>query len=271
MRYVDALGRTLEVRSAPQRIVSLVPSLTEALFVFGVGARVVGVSDFCVEPREAVSAKTKVGGTKTVDVAQVQALQPDLVVASAEENRREDIQSLVRAGLDVFVTLPTTVGGAIDLLEQLAGMTGAVKAGARVVAEAREALAEVQASNEERQPVRTFCPIWRNPWMTVGPGSYMHDFITVCGGDNVFGLRHERYPRVQLSEMAERDPEVVLLPDEPYPFDLKHVPEISAFREVSAVRDGRIHLLEGKHLCWYGPRIAGSLRYVSGLIRQGGA
>jgi ABC-type Fe3+-hydroxamate transport system substrate-binding protein len=93
----------------------------------------------------------------------------------------------------------------------------------------------------------------------------------VCGGDNVFGLRHERYPRVQLSEMAERDPEVVLLPDEPYPFGPKHVPEISAFREVSAVRHGRIYLLEGKRLCWYGPRIAGSLRHVSGLIGGGGA
>jgi ABC-type hemin transport system substrate-binding protein len=71
--------------------------------------------------------------------------------------------------------------------------------------------------------------------------------------------------------MAERDPEVVLLPDEPYPFEGKHASEISAFREVSAVRAGRIYLVEGKHLCWYGPRIAGSLRYVSGLIGHGGA
>ena len=271
MRYIDGLGRTLEIKSARRRIVSLVPSLTEALFVFGAGEAVVGVTSFCVEPREAVATKVKVGGTKTLDVAQVQALRPDLVVASAEENRREDIQALVQAGLPVFVTLPTTVAGAIDLLEQLAGMTGAVKAGGRVVAEARRALAEVQASNEGRQPVRTFCPIWRRPWMTVGPGSYMHDFITVCGGDNVFGHRHERYPRVQLSEMVERDPEVVLLPDEPYRFGPEHVSEISAFREVSAVRDGRIYLLEGKHLCWYGPRIAGSLGYVSGLIGGGGA
>jgi ABC-type Fe3+-hydroxamate transport system substrate-binding protein len=271
MGYVDALGRTLEVKSPPRRIVSLVPSLTEALFVFGVGEAVVGVTDFCVEPREGVAAKTRVGGTKALDVARLEALRPDLIVASAEENRKEDIQALVQAGLPVFVTLPTTVAGAIDLMEQLAAITGATDVGGRIVAEAREALAEVQASNEGRQPVRTFCPIWRNPWMTIGPGTYMHDFITVCGGDNVFGLRHERYPRVQLSEMAERDPEVVLLPDEPYRFGPKHVPEISAFGEVSAVRDGRIYLLEGKHLCWYGPRTAGSLRYVSGLIGEGGA
>lgn len=271
MRYVDGLGRTVEVRSPPRRIISLVPSLTEALFVFGVGKAVVGVTNFCVEPREGVAAKTRVGGTKALDVARAVALRPDLVVASAEENRKEDIEALVQTGLPVFVTLPTTVGEAVDLMEQLAVMTGAGEAAGQVVAEARETLAEVQASNEERQPVRTFCPIWRNPWMTIGPGTYMHDFIAVCGGENVFGLRHERYPRVQLSEMAERDPEAVLLPDEPYKFGPQHVPEITAYREVSAVRNGRIYLVEGKHLCWYGPRIAGSLRYVSKLIRGGSA
>lgn len=266
MRYVDALERTLEVRSPPRRIVSLVPSLTEALFVFGLGEAVVGVTTFCIEPKGAVATKTKVGGTKALDVARLVALQPDLVVASAEENRKEDIQALVRAGLPVFVTLPNTVAEAIDLLEQLAEMTGAGETGGRVVEEARRALTDVRDKNEGREPARTFCAIWRNPWMTVGRGTYVHDFITVCGGVNVFEWRHERYPRVDLSEMAERDPEVVLLPDEPYRFQGKHVTEITAFPNISAVRDGRIYILDGKHLCWYGPRIAGGLRYVSGLI-----
>ena len=267
MRYVDALERTLEVKSPPRRIVSLVPSLTEALFSLGRGKTVVGVTNFCVEPREATGAVPKVGGTKTLNVPRVLELKPDLVVASAEENRKEDIEALVRSGLSVFVTLPTTVAEAIDLLEQLAQMTGAGRTGGRLVAEARKALAETLAANEGRQPVRTFCPIWRNPWMTVGPGAYMHDFITVCGAANVFEWRHERYPRVALAEVAERDPEVILLPDEPYRFSERHLPEIRALTEVRAVREARIYLLEGKHLCWYGPRIAGSLRFVSGLLR----
>lgn len=271
MRYVDALERTVEVASPPRRIVSLVPSLTEALFVFGVGEAVVGVTSFCVEPREAVATKTKVGGTKTLDVARVLELRPDLVVASAEENRREDMEALIRAGLPVFVTLPTTVAAAIDMLEGLAEMTGATETAGRIVAEARQTLAEVQAANEGREPVRTFCPIWCKPWMTIGPRTYTHDFIAACGGGNVFGWRHERYPLVELSDMAERDPEVVLLPDEPYRFGAKHVQEITAFPEVSAVRNGRIYLMGGKHVCWYGPRIAGSLRYLSGLIGGEGA
>ncbi len=266
MRYEDALGRTLEVRSPPQRVVSLVPSLTEALFAFGVGGAVVGVTNFCVEPRDAVAGKAKVGGTKTLDVSRVVALKPDLVVASAEENRREDIQALVREGLQVYVTLPTTVAGAIDLLEELAAMTRAGRAAERIVAGARRALAKVREQSEGRPPLRTFCPIWRNPWMTIGPGTYTHDFITVCGGANIFEWRHERYPRVELREVAEKDPQVVLLPDEPYRFGPWHVSEMTALGTISAVREKRIYLLEGRHLCWYGPRIAGGLRHVAALL-----
>ena len=266
MRYVDALEREVRLKAAPRRVVSLVPSLTEALFAFGLGDAVVGVTNFCVEPRDAVAAKTRVGGTKTLDVPRVLALEPDLVVASAEENRKEDIQALVREGLKVYVTLPTTVAGALDLLEELAAMTGAGRPAERIVAGGRKALAEVQAANEGREPVRTFCPIWRNPWMTVGPGTYMHDFITVCGAINIFEWRHERYPRVELREVAEKDPQAVLLPDEPYRFAPAHVPEITALGNICAVRENRIYLLEGKHLCWYGPRIAGGLRYVASLL-----
>ena len=255
MRYVDALEREVRLKSPPRRVVSLVPSLTEALFAFGVG--------------DAVAAKTKVGGTKTLDVSLVVALEPDLVVASAEENRKEDIQALVREGLKVYVTLPKTVAGALDLLAELAAMTGAGKKAGRIVDGAKKALAQVRKANEGRPPVRTFCPIWRNPWMTIGPGTYMHDFITVCGGANVFEWRHERYPRVELREVAEKDPQVVLLPDEPYRFGPAHVSEIAGLRSISAVRENRIYLLEGRHLCWYGPRIAGGLRYVSALLNGG--
>lgn len=268
MRYVDALGRAVDVESAPRRIVSLVPSLTEALFAFGAGDAVVGVTTFCVEPKDGVATKAKVGGTKTLDVAKVVALAPDLLIASAEENRKEDVEALIGEGLRVFVTLPETVEGAIDLLEQLAAMTGTEGRARPVIDDARLALAEVRAANEGHEPVRTFCPIWRNPWMTIGPGTYMHDFVTVCGGANVFARHGERYPTLELAEVAELDPQVVLLPDEPYRFRQRHVPEITAFAEVSAVRHGRIYLVDGKRLCWYGPRIAYSLRWLSALLSK---
>jgi len=264
--YTDALNRSINLESPPSRIVSLVPSITETLFTFGVGDRVVGITRFCSEPAAEVAGKPKVGGTKTLDIKSVLDLQPDLVIANAEENRQEDIRQLLAAGQRVFVTFPRTVAAAIQMLRQIAQMTGSAELADPILEDAEQALTEARATNQGRTRLRVFCPIWRRPWMTVGPNTYMHDFIAACGGLNIFAERHERYPMSDLDEVARRAPEVVLLPDEPYPFTSRHVSEIAEYRYVPAVRDQRIYLLEGKHLCWYGPRIAGSLRHVQALL-----
>ena len=266
MKFIDTLQREVEVSQRPRRIVSLVPSLTEALFAFGLDEEIVGVTKFCVEPRDAVSSKAKVGGTKAVDLAKVFDLAPDLIIASAEENRKEDILALSKGGLTLYVTLPLTVRDGIDLMRTLAEMTGTVEGARPLIDEAEAALVQVSAFSEAHSPLRVFCPIWRHPWMSIGPRTYIHDFITVCGARNIFADRWERYPRIDLTEMAYRDPEVILLPDEPYRFGPKHLPELQAYASASAVRQRRIYLLAGKHLCWYGPRIAAGLRYVQRLL-----
>lgn len=264
--FTDALYRSIEIPQAPKRIVSLVPSITEALFTFGVGEHVVGVTRFCVEPAEGVAAKPKVGGTKTLDVSSVRELKPDLVIANVEENRPEDVRQLIAAGLNVMVTFPRTVAGGIDMMRQIAEMTDSVATARPIIEEAAAVLADVRARSATRRPLRVYCPIWRNPWMSVGPDTYIHDLLHVCGGLNIFARRHERYPITDLNEVARRDPQVILLPDEPYRFGPKHIPEVTRYDYVSAVRDGRVHLIEGKHLCWYGPRIARSLRFVQDLL-----
>ena len=264
--FTDALYRPIEIKQAPQRIVSLVPSITEALFTFGLGDAVVGVTRFCVEPPAGVAGKQKVGGTKTLDVSQVRLLEPDLVIANVEENRPEDVRQLIAAGLNVMVTFPRTVAAGIEMMRQIAQMTDSIEAALPIIDEASAALAEARATSESRRPLRVFCPIWRNPWMSVGPDTYIHDFLHVCGALNIFWRRHDRYPITDLNEIARRDPQVILFPDEPYRFSDKHLTAFSQYPFVSAVRDGRIHLLEGKHLCWYGPRIAGSLRFVQDLL-----
>jgi ABC-type Fe3+-hydroxamate transport system substrate-binding protein len=268
LTIVDALGRPFEVRAAPERIVSLVPSLSEALFAFGLGERIAGVTRFCVEPREGVASKAKVGGTKTLDVDAVEALRPDLIIASAEENRVEDVRRLIDGGWPVFVTLPTSVRGAIDLLGQLAALTDSAEAARPIIEEAEEALTSVRAANVGREPLRVFCPIWRNPYMTIGPDTYIHDVIAVCGGRNVFEGREERYPQVKLAEMAALDPEVILLPSEPYRFRRRHFADFESFPQVAAVRRGNVLLVDGRMLSWYGPRIGRSLRELSVLLES---
>jgi ABC-type Fe3+-hydroxamate transport system substrate-binding protein len=246
----------------PERIVSLVPSLTEALFAFGVGERVVGRTRYCTQPPRAVGRVTKVGGTKKVNVGRVLDLEPDLVVAVREENTRGDIERLEEAGVEVFVGTPETVEDALRMLGELADQVGASEVGAMLDPIERVYGRLSQGPGRAR---RVFVPIWRGPYMSVGSDTYVHDVLKTCGGENVCG-GSTRYPVVGLEEVEDLKPEVVLLPDEPYPFSAEDLPEFYAL-DIPASREDRIHLVDGKLLTWYGPRMASSLAQLSALLR----
>lgn len=260
MNWTDALGRSVEIARPPQRIASLVPSITETLFAFNLGKRIVGVTKFCTEPADAVADVPKVGGTKNIDVKAVAKLKPDLVIANAEENEKADIESLVAEGLTVFVTYPRTLIHATAMMRTLAEITDKKDAAAPVVAaiEAEDSLA--RAADQDRTPLRVFCPIWRDGWMTIGPDTYMHDFLSSCGLQNVYGDSNERYPEIELADVAATRPDVVLLPSEPYRFTRKHVKEVA--EAIPGIDESRIYLVDGKDVCWYGPRIADALRRI---------
>ena len=249
---------------APKRIVSLVPSLTEALFAFGVGESVVGRTRYCTQPPRAVGRITKVGGTKKVSVSRVLDLEPDLVIAVKEENTRENIEELREAGVSVLVGAPEGVAGAIDLLKELADRIDAPRAEAvlRPIERVYEKL-RGEAGRRERAR-RVFVPIWKKPYMIVGSDTYVHDVLKTCGGENVFG-ESLRYPTATLEKIEAAEPEVVLLPDEPYPFSAEDLEEFYSL-EIPAAREDRIHLIDGKLLTWYGPRMASSLTQLSALL-----
>ena len=250
----------------PGRIVSLVPSLTEALFAFGVGEKVVGRTRYCTQPPRSVGGIRKIGGTKKVDVGRVLSLEPDLVVAVREENTREDVEALVRAGVEVFVGSPETVAGAVAMLGELSERVGAAPDRSRaVLGPIKRACGRLRAQRRGEPRRRVFVPIWKGPYMSVGGDTYVHDVLRTCGGENVCGDR-ERYPTATLEEVEALRPEVVLLPDEPYPFSAEDLPEFYAL-DVPAARSDRVHLVDGKLLTWYGPRMASSLVQLAALLR----
>ena len=247
---------------APQKIVSLVPSLTEALFAFGVGKKVVGRTRYCTQPPRCVGSVEKVGGTKKVDIGHVLSLEPDLVVAVKEENARESVEALRAAGVPVFLGAPETVVGALTMLKELAGLVGAPRAN-----EVIGPIERVYEGMRRRRParrLRLFVPIWKGPYMGVGSDTYVHDVVEVSGGENVCG-GETRYPVVSAQEIEDFQPEVILLPDEPYPFSAEDLAEFYAL-DIPAAREDRIYLVDGKLLTWYGPRMAGSLRQLSALL-----
>jgi ABC-type Fe3+-hydroxamate transport system substrate-binding protein len=262
----DASGVVFSAAAPPRRIVSLIPSVTETLFALGLGDAVVGVTTFCVEPREAVASKPKVGGEKNPRLDRILALAPDLVVANIEENVREHVEALRASGIPVFVQYPRTVAEGIRMIEELGAVTGTEEPAREITAGLWPLYHQAERLGEVRGRARVFCPIWRNPYMTVNRDTYVHDMLRLAGGENVFADRPERYPQVTLDEMAVARPAVILLPDEPYRFRQAHVEEFAAYADVPAVRDGRIHLVDGKLLTWYGPRIGEALQTLPSLL-----
>lgn len=213
---------------------SLVPSLTESVADTGL---LVGATDWCSHPPDL--DVTRVRGTKNPDVDAVIALQPDLVLANAEENRASDLDALRAAGLAVWVTYPRTVPEALDSLARMLAACGLSEPPWLVAA--RDAWAEPFAGARRTALV----PIWRRPWMAVGSGTFTGDVLARLGIDNVLAEHPERYPKVALDALPSYD--LVVLPDEPYAFSPDDGPECF---------DVPARCVSGRHLTWYGPSLA---------------
>lgn len=266
MTLVDATGQPWTGPRVPRRIVSLIPSITETLFVLGVGDAVVGVTAYCVEPRDGVSGKAKVGGEKNPKLELIRELAPDLVVANIEENLREHVETLRDWGIPVWVTYPRTVVEGIQMIRDLGALTGSQSTALALAAALDEQLADARGRAASHPPVAVFYPIWRRPYMTVNRDTYVHDMLAVCGARNVFADRRERYPEVSLDEVAAAQPDVIVLPDEPFRFREVHLQDFASYGTIPAVRTRRIHLVDGKPFCWYGPRIGDALRTLPRLF-----
>jgi ABC-type Fe3+-hydroxamate transport system substrate-binding protein len=262
----DALGRAVPLAAPPQRIVSLVPSLTEFLFAVGAGARVVGITDYCTEPAAQVADLPRVRGTKNPDRSRVGALRPDLVLASKEENRERDVRAFEERGIPVYVTDICSVAGALTQLGTLAEVLGLASGAAPLLGEMQAALEEQRT--RQAAPWRVLVFIWRDPWMAVGADTYADDLLAVCGADNLARRFAGRYPRAALEAFLELDPDVIMLPDEPYRFGEADRAAFAPFTQCAAVRHGRVLLCDGALLTWYGPRTAAALRFFGQVGRS---
>ena len=266
MEFYDATGAAVVLPAPPQRIVSLIPSITETLFALGAGPAVTGCTVYCTEPAEGVAAKTRVGGEKNPKLDVIRELGADLVVANVEENVREHVEALRGWGIPVYVTYPRTVAQGIRLVSDLGEVVGLAERGREMAAALEAALADVRRGYAGKRARRVFYPIWRQPWMSINRDTYAHDMLAVCGGENIFGQSEMRYPELTLPDVARAAPEVILLPDEPYRFRRAHVRDFDAFGDIPAVSERRVHLIDGKLATWYGPRIAEALRVLPPLI-----
>ncbi|MGO9267601.1 MAG: helical backbone metal receptor [Candidatus Binataceae bacterium] len=266
MQTADDLGFRLELERPPQRIVSLVPSWTETLFALGLGHAVAGVTRYCVEPAAATAAVPKIGGTKNPDLKAIVELAPDLVIANAEENRREDIEQLRAAGIVVFTTYPRKISAAVESIIKLGATLGC---DARANAMAREIVLavseiETQVGVWAKLRFRVFCPIWKNPWMAFNADTYAHDVLRMVGFNNIFAAAGERYPRTTIEEALAQRPDFVMLPNEPYEFGPKDAEELKPLLPAALSR--RLVLINGRDLHWYGAHMVTGLKSLAALL-----
>jgi ABC-type Fe3+-hydroxamate transport system substrate-binding protein len=248
----DDLGHPVSVARPPQRIVSLVPSLTEALAVT-VPDRLAGATDWCTHP--AGLDVPRVRGTKNPDRAAIAALGPDLVVANREENRRHDVELLRAAGIPVWVTEIETVDAALRSLRRLFTDVLSVPEPEWI----RSAAAE-WSGPPALPALRTVVPVWRDPWMVVGARTFTGDILARLGLTNLFAGSPDRYPRHELATLVAAGAELAVLPDEPYPFTAGDGPE--AFPGIA------VALVSGRSLTWYGPSLTTARAELTGCIRD---
>ncbi len=263
----DCRGLTINLARRPERIVSLVPSVTENVGRLMGTKRLVGITKFCSEPEADVPGIRKIGGTKDPDVAAIVALAPDVVLANREENREEDVAALEAAGLPVYVGYPRTARETVEEVRRLGSLLHHPMVRA-ITNPITEEIERQETLNADRPRVRVFCPIWYRPFMAVGGDTYAGDLIRLAGGENVFEshIRGNRYPQVELSEIARADPAVILLPSEPYRFGRRHRRELTALQSITAARNQHVFLLDGRLLTWYGPRTEEGLAKIEELL-----
>ena len=251
MTLFDDLAYAVSFPTPPRRVVSLVPSITEALAATCPEV-LVGATDWCTHPSDL--AVRRVRGTKNPDRAAIAALRPDLVVANKEENRELDVQRLRADGIPVWVTDIETVPSALDSLGRLfddvlhVGTPG-------WLGDARE-----EWTGPVPEPVLDVAvAIWRDPWMAVGRDTFTGDLVSRLGWRNVLADSPERYPHVEVADL-DRDDLTVLLPDEPYVFTADDGPE--------AFTQARVALVSGRLLTWYGPSLVGARAALTSAVTR---
>ncbi|HEY1958570.1 MAG TPA: helical backbone metal receptor [Polyangiaceae bacterium] len=263
------------------RVVSLVPSDTLNVQALGAASSLVGRTDYCDAP-----GVPSVGGTKNPRVDDICDLHPDLVLANREENTRADLEKLAERGVRVLVAFPKRVAEGLAHLARLARVFRVEKDShvKDLVRRGYDAVKRAEAARGSEPPLRTFCPIWMDPLMTIHGATFVSDMLDLCGAQNVFadrerryplaadiagarpiapGERDVRYPRVTLDEVTMRAPELVLLPDEPHPFSEE---DARVFRALPIKAE--VVFTSGKDLCWYGAQSVEGIDRVRALVKS---
>ncbi|HET8752859.1 MAG TPA: helical backbone metal receptor [Salinimicrobium sp.] len=254
-KFIDDLGRELELVEKPKRIVSLVPSQTELLVDLGLEDALVGITKFCVHPKRLRKQIKIVGGTKKVNVEKIRALQPEIILCNKEENTEEMVQELEKIA-PVHVSDIKTIQDTLNLIKNYGEIFLVQQEASAIAQKIENRLAEHLEVKKDKPEKRVAYLIWKNPWMVAGKDTFINHLLEINGLKNVFLDKNSRYPEISLEEINNRSVDVVMLSTEPYPFQEKHR---NLILEKCGVQ--KVEIVDGEFFSWYGSRLISAFEY----------
>lgn len=257
MQITDQTGQLLHLPSPVNKIISTVPSQTELLFDLGLNTEVIGITKFCVHPDEWFKTKTRIGGTKTLNIELIRNLNPDIIFANKEENTEAQIKTLCKE-FPVYISDIKNLDEVLQMIEDIGKITGKENEAMNIITKINNGFEQLKPAGK----INTAYFIWNNPYMSVGGDTFINYMMNRCGFKNVLAGKL-RYPETTLDELNNLDCELLLLSSEPFPFNEKHIDEIKA-----AGFKGRIVLVDGEMFSWYGSRLLKALPYFRQLINS---
>lgn len=257
IEIIDQMNNTIRLENAPSRIVSLVPSQTELLYTLGAGESVVGITKFCVHPHEWFTTKTRVGGTKNVDIEKVKSLKPDLIIGNKEENTLEDIIELQKIA-PVYMSDVNSFDEAMGMIHDIAILLYRIEQGNLLINEITKQFNKLDDFIAGRQ-FTTLYFMWKDPYFTVGQKTFINDMICKIGGVNL--QLNNRYP--EWNHDGNLSPEIIMLSSEPFPFKEEHKDFFHLHYP-----DSKVILVDGEYFSWYGSRLKNAANYFMNLLRE---
>ena len=253
--FYDQLHRVIDLPQVPQKIISLVPSQTELLFYLGLDSKIIGITKFCIHPYDKVKTKTKVGGTKQLNIPLIKELRPSLIIANKEENEQSQVEELMNI-CPVWISDIANLPDALNMIQNIGEIVGCATQAAALT---QSITREFNKLNASTLNVRVAYLIWRKPYMAAGAGTFIDSMLQLCGLTNAFD--QQRYPEINNEMLIHAAPDVVMLSSEPYPFDEKNKAEL---RHI--LPNAKIILVDGEMFSWYGNRLLLAPEYFASVI-----
>lgn len=257
MRFTDQLNNTFDLPSHPKRIISIVPSQTELLWDLGIKEELLGITKFCIHPKEVFETKTRIGGTKQLNIEKIRALKPDVIIGNKEENEQSQIEALQKE-FNVWMSDIYTLEDALESILKIGELVDRKEKAQGIAQQIKTSFNDIPYFNKS-----VLYLIWKNPYMASGHATFIGDVLKKLGLRNIFENPDGRYPEVSLDEIKHLNPELIFLSSEPFPFKDVHIQELQQI-----LPQTKILLVDGELFSWYGSRLLKSVDYFKSLSNK---